>query len=127
MHCNVFGRLHPACFIISEQTSKSISPSSFISPDAADGRQLSRPPSCQLQPGGSAGHRVAMLESLKAGLVGADCCLIVAFQSCCELGVRTGLHAVWGHSGGRGTEGIQPSRVSLICRSKGHRSYASVG
>ena len=38
-----------------------------------------------------------------------------AFQSCCALGVTTGLHAVWGHSRGRGTDGIQPSRVSLIC------------
>lgn len=40
-----------------------------------------RPSSCQLQPGGSAGHRVATLESLKAGLVGADYCLIVLFRA----------------------------------------------
>lgn len=54
-----------------------------------------------------------------------------AFQSCCALGVTTGLHAVWGHSSGRRTDGIPPSRVSLkqrspqlcICRlSGGHQS-----
>lgn len=50
-----------------------------------------------------------------------------AFESCWELRVTTGLHAVWGHSSGRATDGIQPSRVSLMCRSKGHRSYASAG
>lgn len=50
-----------------------------------------------------------------------------AFESCWELRVTTGLHAVWGHSSGHGTDGIQPSRVSLMCPSKGHRSYASVG
>lgn len=89
-----------------------------------------RPSSCQLQPGGSAGHRVATLESLKAGLVGADCCLIVLFRAAVcwgGWGVTTGLHVVWGHSGGRSTDGIQPRRVSLIYWSKGHCSYASVG
>lgn len=40
-----------------------------------------RPPSCQLQPGGPAGHRVATARGLKAGLVGADCCLIVLFRA----------------------------------------------
>lgn len=50
-----------------------------------------------------------------------------AFQSCCELGVATGLHVVWGHSSGHSTEGIQPRRASLIFWSKGHHSYASAG
>lgn len=50
-----------------------------------------------------------------------------AFESCWELRVTTGLHVVWGHSSGRGTDGIQPRRVSFMCRSKGQQSYASVG
>lgn len=50
-----------------------------------------------------------------------------AFESCWEMRVTTGLHAVWGHSSGRSTDGIQPSRVSLMCWSKGQQSYASVG
>ncbi|CAB1442345.1 unnamed protein product [Pleuronectes platessa] len=49
-----------------------------------------RPPSGRLQPGRSAGHRVATLESLKAGLVGADCCLIVLFRAAVHWGLQQG-------------------------------------
>lgn len=53
--------------------------STLIFPDLADGQANS--PFSQLQPGGSAGHHVAMLEMLKASLVGADYCLIVLFRA----------------------------------------------
>ena len=49
-----------------------------------------RPPPGRLQPGRSAGRRVAMLESLKAGLVGADCCLIVLFRAAVHRGLQQG-------------------------------------
>lgn len=96
---------------------------------AAPRRSL-RPPSCQLQPGGPAGHRVATARGLKAGLVGADCCLIVLFRAAVpRLGRRRlsgggrGREVVsgWergggGAASGRGTGGIQPGRVSLISK-----------
>ena len=54
-----------------------------------------RPSSCQLQPGGSAGHRVSMLESLKAGLVGADFCLIVLFRAAVRWGFQQAACGQW--------------------------------
>lgn len=48
-----------------------------------------------------------------------------AFQSCCELGVATGLHGATAVDAAPKESNLE--RVSLICWSKGHRSYASVG
>lgn len=68
-------------FVLISPSSAKCFPTTLIFPDPhqANSHQANSPFS-QLQPGGSAGHRVAMLESLKAGLVGADYCLIVLFR-----------------------------------------------
>lgn len=78
-------------FVLISPSSGKCFPTTLIFPDPhqANSHQANSPFS-QLQPGGSAGHRVAMLESLKAGLVGADYCLIVLFRVAVNQGLQQG-------------------------------------